>query len=132
MSIVVKPLFITGQHMAFQLASSQRDAPHCCWCCACLTGLYKSVFLISCSYKIQHFNAVASQTSGSLLLLSAISIIIPTAAQQLGTGGGGPDTTGLLGMLGAGMQEDKVRLGPVGQPVWFVTECYLTEGVHIF
>lgn len=65
---------------------------------------------LPCSYKIQHFNAVASQTSGSLLLLSAIGIIIPTAAQQLGTGGGETDAAGVMGMLGAGMGGDKVSL----------------------
>jgi hypothetical protein len=61
-------------------------------------------------YKTQSFNAVASQTNGSLLLLSAISILIPTAAQQLGTGGGddsGPDVL-LDGLLGGGMPHEKV------------------------
>ena len=35
-------------------------------------------------YKVQSFNAVASQVSGSLLFLTAISILMPTAAEQLG------------------------------------------------
>lgn len=75
-----------------------------------LLVLGMSFFVGGMFYKIQHFNAVASQTSGSLLLLSAISIIIPTAAQQLGTSGGGPEQNGVLGMLGAGMGEDKILL----------------------
>jgi Ca2+/H+ antiporter len=68
-----------------------------------------------CRYKIQHFNAVSSQTSGSLLLLSAIGIIIPTAAQRLGTTGD-EEGTAVLGMLAQGMAQDKVRLG--GVHVW--------------
>lgn len=61
-----------------------------------------------CRYKTQKFNSVASQTSGSLLLLSAISILIPTAAQQLGTGGG-PAEAALDALVGAPMALDKVR-----------------------
>jgi Ca2+/H+ antiporter len=60
-----------------------------------------------CRYKIQHFNAVSSQTSGSLLLLSAIGIIIPTAAQRLGTTGD-EEGAAVLGMLAQGMAQDKV------------------------
>lgn len=58
-------------------------------------------------YKTQKFNSVASQTSGSLLLLAAISILIPTAAQQLGTGGG-PAEKALDALIGAPMPLDKV------------------------
>jgi Ca2+/H+ antiporter len=65
-----------------------------------------------CRYKIQHFNAVSSQTSGSLLLLSAIGIIIPTAAQRLGTTGD-EEGAAVLGMLAQGMAQDKVRLTAV-------------------
>eukprot|EP00878_Enallax_costatus_P001697 GHUV01001852.1.p1 GENE.GHUV01001852.1~~GHUV01001852.1.p1 ORF type:complete len:445 (+),score=115.57 GHUV01001852.1:219-1553(+) len=75
-----------------------------------LLVLGMSFFVGGMYYKIQHFNAVASQTSGSLLLLSAISIIIPTAAQQLGTGGHVSEGEGVLGMLAAGMSEDKILL----------------------
>jgi hypothetical protein len=67
-------------------------------------------WLCSCCrrYKTQQFNSVASQTSGSLLLLAAISILIPTAAQQLGTGGG-PAEAALDALVGAPMAADKVR-----------------------
>eukprot|EP00775_Hariotina_reticulata_P009801 gene9801-9959_t len=51
-----------------------------------LLVLGMSFFVGGLFYKVQHFNAVASQTSGSLLLLSAFGIIIPTAAERLGTG----------------------------------------------
>ena len=58
-------------------------------------------------YKVQSFNAVASQVSGSLLFLTAISILMPTAAQQLGlsSGPGGegmaPDAVLLMSRLTA-------------------------------
>lgn len=63
-----------------------------------------------CRYKTQKFNSVASQTSGSLLLLAAISILIPTAAQQLGTGGG-PAESALNALVGDPMPLDKVSAG---------------------
>lgn len=64
-------------------------------------------------FKIQKFNACNSDTSGSLLLLSAISILIPTAAQQLGTGGGQPEEAGgITGMLAQGLGMDKARTPP--------------------
>lgn len=61
----------------------------------------------TCRYKTQKFNSTASQTSGSLLLLAAISILIPTAAQQLGTGGG-PAEKALDALIGDPMPLDKV------------------------
>jgi Ca2+/H+ antiporter len=66
-----------------------------------------TLFLAHCRYKTQQFNSVASQTSGSLLLLAAISILIPTAAQQLGTGGG-PAEKALDALIGDPMPLDKV------------------------
>ena len=44
-------------------------------------------------YKVQKFNAVANQASSSLLFLSCIGIIIPTAAGylEIGPGGGGKE-----------------------------------------
>jgi hypothetical protein len=66
-----------------------------------------STKLVYCRYKTQQFNSVASQTSGSLLLLAAISILIPTAAQQLGTGGG-PAEKALDALIGDPMPLDKV------------------------
>lgn len=52
---------------------------------------------------------MSSQTSGSLLLLSAIGIIIPTAAQRLGTTAD-EEGAAVLGLLGQGMAQDKVRV----------------------
>lgn len=74
--------------------------PVMCLCCAVPSH-------VPLRYKTQQFNSVASQTSGSLLLLSAISILIPTAAQQLGTGGG-PAEQALDALIGAPMPLDKV------------------------
>jgi hypothetical protein len=53
---------------------------------------------------------VSSQTSGSLLLLAAIGIIIPTAAQRLGTTADEEAATAAVGMLAQGMAQDKARL----------------------
>jgi len=48
---------------------------------------------------------VASQTSGSLLLLSAIGVIIPTAAERLGTGS---VSLAAADLIAEGMADDKV------------------------
>eukprot|EP00882_Tetradesmus_deserticola_P003936 GHRQ01004161.1.p1 GENE.GHRQ01004161.1~~GHRQ01004161.1.p1 ORF type:complete len:493 (+),score=204.99 GHRQ01004161.1:145-1479(+) len=74
-----------------------------------LLVLGMSFFVGGLKYKIQHFNAVSSQTSGSLLLLSAIGIIIPTAAQRLGTTGD-EEGAALVGLLAQGMPQDKILL----------------------
>ncbi|WIA16600.1 hypothetical protein OEZ85_013267 [Tetradesmus obliquus] len=74
-----------------------------------LLVLGMSFFVGGLKYKIQHFNAVSSQTSGSLLLLSAIGIIIPTAAQRLGTTAD-EEGAAVLGLLGQGMAQDKILL----------------------
>lgn len=74
-----------------------------------LLVLGMSFFVGGLKYKTQQFNSVASQTSGSLLLLAAISILIPTAAQQLGTGGG-PAEKALDALIGDPMPLDKILL----------------------
>jgi Ca2+:H+ antiporter len=38
-------------------------------------------------FKVQNFNAVANQATSSLLFLSCISIVLPTAAMQLSYSG---------------------------------------------
>jgi Ca2+/H+ antiporter len=80
-------------------------------------------------YKIQHFNAVSSQTSGSLLLLSAIGIIIPTAAQRLGTTGD-EEAAGVLGMLAQGMAQDKVGLPAVVLLTVYIGYLIAQLGTH--
>lgn len=74
-----------------------------------LLVLGMSFFVGGLKYSTQKFNSIASQTSGSLLLLAAISILIPTAAQQLGTGGG-PAEKALDMMIDAPMPLDKILL----------------------
>lgn len=49
--------------------------------CAMLAGC---CFLFGgARFKVQNFNAVANQATSSLLFLSCISIVLPTAAMQL-------------------------------------------------
>lgn len=77
-------------------------------CLQCIFSL--SICLSVCvgRFKIQRFNSVSSQTSGSLLMLSAISIIIPTAAQHLGT-----SSDEVTDMLGQGLPLNKASCLPV-------------------
>jgi Ca2+:H+ antiporter len=57
----------------------------CCTHVACPAGC---CFLFGgLKFKTQAFNAVANQATSSLLFLSCIGIIIPTAAVQLSSGG---------------------------------------------
>lgn len=72
-------------------------------------------------YKTQCFNQTASRASASLLILSAISIIIPTAAKSISVGRGQEG--------GGGMQEEKVAGFRVLQPVWHSSICSLALAV---
>jgi Ca2+:H+ antiporter len=62
-------------------------------CAYCVCELAACLLLLACAgccflfggarYKVQNFNAVANQATSSLLFLSCISIVLPTAAMQL-------------------------------------------------
>jgi len=75
-------------------------------------------------YKIQKFNAMASSANSSLLTLSSISIILPTAALHLGMGGADP----------AGLESGKVllmsRLTAIALLIIYAAYLYFQLGSH--